>query len=261
MSMPLPATDTELTERFHQQSDELSQQVRKEFRHELNVAYGQHPRQILDVYYPNASPNDSVLVFFHGGGFRGGDPKSVAFAGRPALESGAIFVSAGYRLLPDAVFPKISDDALAAIEWVQHSVLGNRLVLAGHSVGAILAADIGLRRTTVSNAIAALVLVSGNYVYADLPPFMVDTASERYVPDLSTAIEHIPSFTVVAAGADEQRRNVITESAALADAIRARGGQVENLVLEDIEHLYMAIAMAEAGSQLGKATLRALGAQ
>lgn len=261
MSMPLPAIDTELTQRFHRESAEFSEEIRKEFRHELDVAYGQHPRQILDVYYPTALPSGHVLVFFHGGGFRGGDPKSVAFAGRPALESGAIFVSAGYRLLPDAVFPKTSDDALAAVEWVQRSALGNRLVLAGHSVGAILAADIGLRRTSVSSAIAALVLVSGNYVYADLPPFMVDTASARYVPDLSMAIEHIPSFTVLAAGADEQRRNVITESAALADAIRVRGGQVENLVLEGIEHRYMVIAMADAASQLGKAILRALGAQ
>ena len=38
-----------------------------------NLAYGKHPRQMLDVYRPAGTTSAPVLVYVHGGGYVGGN--------------------------------------------------------------------------------------------------------------------------------------------------------------------------------------------
>jgi arylformamidase len=46
--------------------EERSTAVRREWAAQLDVAYGDHPRERLDVF-PAARPDAPVLIFFHGG--------------------------------------------------------------------------------------------------------------------------------------------------------------------------------------------------
>ena len=61
------------------------------------------------VYMPTAADSSSrrpVVVFFHGGGFIGGDLNWVDNTGRRlAADNDAIVVSATYRLAPEHTYP------------------------------------------------------------------------------------------------------------------------------------------------------------
>ena len=69
----------------------------------------------------------------------------------PALNAAGItFVSAGYRLAPQHVFPAAVDDCVRAVDWVRRNVAAHggdpqQLFIGGHSAGghyaALLAVD------------------------------------------------------------------------------------------------------------------------
>ena len=92
-----------------------------------------------------------ALYFVHGGGMIMGSAAFGLDLVLPwALEAGAVVVSVGYRLAPEHPDPAPSDDCWAGLTWVvSHAAeLGidpDRIVIAGHSAGAGLAAGVALR--------------------------------------------------------------------------------------------------------------------
>jgi acetyl esterase/lipase len=117
-----------------------------------NVDYGEDgPLTRLDLYLPRPRTGAApVLVYFHGGGFRGGSKSREA---KPLFyrlaASGWLCASADYRLAPRASYADALGDARRAVDWVrQHaSEYGadpERVFLAGGSAGAHLAAVLAL---------------------------------------------------------------------------------------------------------------------
>jgi arylformamidase len=78
----------------------------------IEVAYGRDPYQRLAVV-PADRPNGDVLVAFHGGGWTNGYREWMLFMAPALTARGVTFVSAGYRLAPEHVFPEGYHDALA----------------------------------------------------------------------------------------------------------------------------------------------------
>jgi arylformamidase len=116
-------------------------------RLERDLAYGTHPRQLLDVHAA-AEPdgNAPVVLFVHGGGFIGGD-KHVAgmpmydHIGAWAVRRGAVGVTMTYRLAPDHRWPAGAEDVAAAVGWIRGNIARyggdpERIVVSGHSAGA-----------------------------------------------------------------------------------------------------------------------------
>lgn len=109
------------------------------------VAYGDAPRQRLDVYgRRRGSRTAGVLIYFHGGGYSGG---SRHWESRELLhhfaQRGWLCISAGYRLRPHAGFTEHLDDARSVVAWAhQHAAEyggdASTLVLSGSSAGAHL---------------------------------------------------------------------------------------------------------------------------
>src|SRR5262245_50224011 len=69
-----------------------------------NVAYGQHPRQILDVYRPAGRTNVPVLVYIHGGSYVGGNKDDDFVYGNVTTyfaRNGILAINADYRLAPE----------------------------------------------------------------------------------------------------------------------------------------------------------------
>ncbi|MFC1707672.1 alpha/beta hydrolase fold domain-containing protein [Planctomycetota bacterium] len=90
-----------------------------------NVRYGEHERNVLDLWQaPSESPT-ALVVFIHGGGFKGGD-KGLARSRHGALiqrclSSGVSFASLNYRLLGDGVaLPDCLRDSARAIQYLRH---------------------------------------------------------------------------------------------------------------------------------------------
>ncbi|HVV98805.1 MAG TPA: alpha/beta hydrolase [Planctomycetaceae bacterium] len=108
----------------------------------------------IRIYRPQgstAAADRPLVVFFHGGGWVLGDLNSHDGLCRVLTrDADAVLVSVEYRLAPEFPYPAALEDALLAIRWVvQHAAeLGanpNRLVVAGDSAGANIAAAAALR--------------------------------------------------------------------------------------------------------------------
>jgi acetyl esterase len=90
-------------------------------------------------------------VYLHGGGWTIGSIDSFDTVVRAlANASGAIIVSVGYRLAPEAPFPAGLEDCLCAVRWVAANAaeLGadpDRLAIAGDSAGGNLATVVARR--------------------------------------------------------------------------------------------------------------------
>jgi Carboxylesterase family len=116
-------------------------------------SYGSHPRQELDVYYPqNYTSSTPVLLFLFGGGFFMGEKRDPRYPdliyanfGGFFASKGFIFVVANYRLSKgpgnedgDAKYPSGGEDCALAINWIQKNLGAKRdLFLLGNSAGAV----------------------------------------------------------------------------------------------------------------------------
>ena len=123
---------------------------------ETNIAYGPDPAQRLDVYRPEHAANAPVIFMVHGGGWARGDKEAGGVVTNKVahwVPQGYVFVSVGYRLVPE-VDPLVeADDVARALAFEQGKAAGwgadpSRFVLMGHSAGAhlvtLLSADPGI---------------------------------------------------------------------------------------------------------------------
>ena len=103
------------------------------------------------LYWPFGEGPFPLVVFFHGGGFVGGDLDTHDSLCRN-LCAGAqsIVASVGYRLAPEHRFPAAADDCLFALRWLQDRARefdadGKRVAVCGDSAGGNLAAVTAIR--------------------------------------------------------------------------------------------------------------------
>lgn len=117
-----------------------------------DVAYGDGPRQKLDIYRPvQPAPAGGwpVAVFFYGGSWNSGARGDYAFVGEALAARGILTLVADYRLYPEVRYPDFLRDSAAALAWgLAHasSLGGNprRVFVMGHSAGAYNAAMLAL---------------------------------------------------------------------------------------------------------------------
>ena len=145
-------------------------------------------RQTLDMYSPAEGKDCPIIFWIHGGGWQRGDKADVQVKPQAFTAKGYVFVSTNYRLLPDAKIDQMAGDVAKAILWVhQHAreFRGdpNRIVVAGHSAGAQLAALVCTDSSylkkeglTLSSIIKGCVPVDGDTYDV---PLQIATVEER----------------------------------------------------------------------------------
>jgi len=112
-----------------------------------DIAYGDRPRQALDVYWP-PDPGGAlrqgkrlpVLLFAYGGSWSRGDKALYSLVGARFTALGFVVVVINYRLHPEVTFPAFVEDAAAAIAWTRRHIDAyhgdpDRIFVAGHSAG------------------------------------------------------------------------------------------------------------------------------
>ena len=117
-----------------------------------DINYGDGERQQLDILFPEDTSPKGMVLFFHGGGFTGGD-KEQAFdellleTMQAVLDDNIAIVSANYTLLTtpgnQGVISALEDGTLV-IDFIQDrltdlNIPTNKIVLAGTSAGAGIA--------------------------------------------------------------------------------------------------------------------------
>jgi acetyl esterase len=204
------------------------------------------------LYRPEGDGRLPLLVYLHGGGWMLGSIDSFDTLVRAlANAAGAIVLSVGYRLAPEAPFPAGLEDCLSAVRWAASNAaeLGadpERLAVAGDSAGANLATVVARRlRGEVDLRMQALIYPvtdagcnTASYrefgerhglTAASMQRFWnlyLDGADGMH-PDASPLRAHdltgLPPAIVLTAGCDPLR----DEGEAYADALRAAGVEVE----------------------------------
>jgi arylformamidase len=110
----------------------------------LDLRYGDAPCEALDVFHaPRADA--PVLVYLHGGWWRALDKSDFSYVAPAFTAAGALVVVPNYALCPAVTIEHIVLQLVRALQWVWRHAADNggdarRIVVAGHSAGAHLAA-------------------------------------------------------------------------------------------------------------------------
>lgn len=112
---------------------------------DLAYAESKDERQTLDVYAPAEGKGHPVVFWIHGGGWQAGKKTDVQVKPRAFVDKGFVFVSTGYRLLPEVTIRQMAGDVAKAVRWVHGHAKDyggdpDRIFVAGYSAGAQLAA-------------------------------------------------------------------------------------------------------------------------
>lgn len=241
--------------------------VRKTLPGVLDLPYGPDPRHRIDLF--PASGSDRLLVFIHGGYWRGLDKRLFAWLAPSWVAEGVSVALVNYRFCPAVMIADIVEDAIAAVNWIadrapSHGAGAARIVLGGHSAGGhLVAAVFAAARDRLAfdpSRIAGGVPVSGIFDFSPLP-FFSGNADLRLDADSARALDlydqrpAIDAPLVVAVGGAESGE-FIRQSRLIADRWAA---QVRSLqVLPVLHHFSILEALAERGQPLHAATLELL---
>ena len=108
----------------------------------VDVSYGPHPNNKIDLWLAKSDRPTPLVVFIHGGGFVGGDkrqanPKAI----QQCLEAGVSYASINYRFRPEVPIQVILRDSARAVQFLRYhakefNIDKTRVAAYGGSAGA-----------------------------------------------------------------------------------------------------------------------------
>ncbi len=217
------------------------------------------PGRLLDVYGDAAA--ESLLLFFHGGGYTHGSKQWTGFVA-PTVAPSAL-VAASYRLQPSATLADQQKDAAAALAWVRANCAASRVFVGGHSAGAALAALLALHDRTIAGAIcisasfAQFAVTGTSAATYELPQGALQLDPRAPLAQVGTA--KVP-FLIAWGGRERQLARVERSSMQMIGALRDRNVAVDWLKLDQADHFETHLALTDPAHALSVA-LRAFLAQ
>jgi acetyl esterase len=104
----------------NQQRPQQGRQPQRPAPTHADVSYGPHERNVVDFWRAETEDPAPLLVFFHGGGFRGGDKRAINNTILDTcLEAGVSCAAANYRLSGQAPYPAQMHDSARAIQFLR----------------------------------------------------------------------------------------------------------------------------------------------
>lgn len=263
-----PRVSTPDYERLTEERRKASLRVREKLKPRLNVPYGNSPRQVSDIF-PGDKLRAPVLVYFHGGYWRGGSKDDNSNFADVFVKGGATVVLVEYDLCPIVTVSEIVRQARSAIAWVYRHISEfggepSRLYLCGASAGghlvALALAHEWEKEGLPPDAIKGASAISGVY---DLDAVLhVDVNEEiRLTPE--TARENSPLLhpplprapLLVAVGGAEPG-GWKRQSEDFFRLCKERGVTCEYLEVPGANHYSLSAVMADPKSSLTRAIFR-----
>ncbi len=253
-SADLPDLWARRAKAFH---DELSAAGRAR----LDIAYGERPRNRLDLFLPPGEPA-GLVVFIHGGYWMAFDKSSWSHLARGAVESGYAVAMPSYTLCPEVRMAGISREVGAAVVKAADLVTGP-LMLAGHSAGGHLASRMVSATTPLPPSVQArirnVVSISGLH---DLRPLMATGMNGTLRLDEAEALAESPALLRPMAGAritcwvgGAERGEFLRQNALLANVWTGLGAATAAVVEPDRHHFSVIEGLCEPGHPLTRTLL------
>ncbi len=228
------------------------------YQQTTELAYGQDPRQTLDVYVPNTlAPNADVVLFMYGGRWQFGSKEEYRFVANSLAKQGFVTVIPDYRLFPQVDWRDFIMDTAAAYHWVETHIAaygGNprRIFIMGHSAGAHMAAIVALdpklrQKAGSDKAPCGLIGLAGPYDFLPIS----DADVQQVFKSANPLIESQPIFYVdrnappmlLLTGADDTTVKP-GNTYRMAAAVREKGGTAEVISYPDVAHISIMLALA-----------------
>jgi arylformamidase len=233
-----------------------------------DLRWGADDGEVFD-FFPAASRDAPVLIFFHGGYWQEHSKNDVSFVASSCVASDIAYAVVEYTLAPRATVGEIVEQCRRAVSSIarQASTLGfdpHRLFVAGSSAGAHLAAMLlvdgwhkiyGLPLDAVSGAI----LLSGIYDLEPLVPTYINQAlhmTEEQAATLSPIKHRLnPPIPVIVAWGENETNEFKRQSRSFASKLKESGFRATSLEVNSTNHFDIVFDIANPGSTLGRATL------
>ena len=225
-----------------------------------SAAYGDDPRQQLDIFRPLAATAPApVVVFFYGGSWRDGNRADYRFVGEALASRGIVAVVADYRLYPQVSYPQFVRDSAGAVAWTLREIgrYGGdpaRVYVMGHSAGAYNAAMVALDPRWLAAAgaspamLAGWIGLAGPYDFlpitgANIKPVFdfPDTPADSQ-PIVHASARSPPALLLAAAqdGVVNPQRNTVQMAVKLGDT----GARVSSRLFDGVNHVTLIGALA-----------------
>ncbi len=220
---------------------------------EEDVRYGPAALEILDLYRPaiDARPIDgaAMVLFIHGGFWRGLDKRDHSFVVPPLLDAGAVVANVNYDLCPAISLDTMVEQIVRAVRFCHGQARAwgadpDRLILIGHSAGAHLAASVlnhaGDAAGRPGELVAAMAAISGIY-----EPEIVTRISvnEQARIDTATARRHdclsrLPGghARIVAWAGGDEPAGWIAQTERYSEVVRSAGMSCQQFTLAGTNH-------------------------
>jgi arylformamidase len=249
-----------------------SEATRGKLECRLDVPYGSHPGETLDIFPAAGATADGapVHVFIHGGYWHRLDKGDFSYVARGFVPAGAAIVVINYALIPTVDMDELVRQCRAALAWVHGNArtFGGdpaRVSVSGHSAGGhlvamLMATDWAAFAGLPAEVVSAGCAISGLY---DLEPIRLCYLNDvlaltpddvrRHSPVLLAPARPTPLLLAVGAreGPEYHRQ---TED--LAAAWRRRGTPCEVMDMRGHDHFSIAVQLGDPSSELSRAILR-----
>jgi arylformamidase len=249
----------EIFARWIREGEDYRAEALKAGRAQLGLSYGDTPRQVVDLFFPQAGETAPLAVFVHGGWWRSLDASMFSQMARGMNARGIVVAVAGYDLCPNVAIADIIAQIRRAcvFMWQRYS---RPMLLVGHSAGGHLASAMvatdwpSLYPKAPSDLVPSGYAVSGVFDLAPLVSISVnqdlklDVAEARKVSPLYWPLKPGRTFDAVCGGleSDEFKR----QSHTLAQVWGQAGAQTRSGEIAGTNHFTVIDALADPQSAM-----------
>ena len=223
---------------------------------ELNISYGEHSRQKIDLFWPENKPK-GLVVFVHGGYWLDFDKSYWSHLAGGASEQGWAVAIPSYVLAPEAKISEITNMIAQAIESSSERVDGP-IVLSGHSAGGHLVTRMVCETSPLANdakaRIARVLSISGVH---DLRNLIHTRMNDQLQLSLDEAIAESPALQTPMASVNvtcwvgsEERPEFVNQANALRNSWKNRVSNIQVTIEPNRHHFDVIGSLSDPDSPL-----------
>jgi arylformamidase len=252
---------------------EQSRHARATLSCTLDVRYGDHPDETLDIFPSARGGAAPVFVFLHGGYWRLLSKDDSSAMAPTFTAAGATVVAVNYSLAPAVTLDRIVDQTRRAVAWIHRHITSHggdpaRIHVCGssaggHLAGMLLADDWQERYGVPGNVIKGAAPLSGLF---DLTPLVHTHINEwmRLTPEAAarnSPMFHLPvsPCPVVASYGETETDEFKRQTDDYLAALRARGGDARYVATPGSNHFDIVLRLNDAQSPVTRAILAQMG--
>jgi arylformamidase len=238
----------------------------------LDVAYGEHADERLDIF-PAAQSGAPIQVFIHGGAWLRGDKSGSSLVAEGFVAAGVTTIVTGFSLASKVSLDEMVRQNRAAIAWVarnagQFGGDAGRIHVTGQSSGGHLAAMMLTTDWQTAHRLPAGLIKGGTCLSGiyDLLPVRLSHRNSYLGLDEAAArrnspIHHIPNLAIplIVAYAEHDLDEFRRQSREFAAEWRAKGHRCTEIDMAGMNHFENVRALADPTTPLMQAVLAMMG--